>query len=590
MKNKLFNINFLKQNLKKSKTLMIAITIIMPIINFCFMIISKTEDYADENFINMLEVNKYIENIGLVIVPLALSIILFGYVYNKRKIDLINSMPISKKSIYITNFIGGILVILVYQVLFALSEIFAIATINAEIFKFASMQILKSFAYYFAAYTFLFAAECLSSALVGNVVTSFAMTYADVLFVPALVYLLALSFEKGLTWIPKIYPIPFNRLSSLTLKVIITFIWVLIYGIIGFKVFQKKKMEYSGEGFRTERTEIILKDIILTIPYILFLSVVTSPRYSGIMPEGGTYFFETSTVIKMFIIFIIISLTLYAIADLIFNKRIKFKTNLKNYIVYMLVFGLIFGPTFYIYNKNKYDNQISVDNLLKVEKIKDITLNEFYISDNEDFTMQKYLDEDSSYHHPDLIVDDQNIINYVYSIYQKNEERRANRLNDVYNNKTGQERYNTLAISFNLKNGEEDYNRLLVTKKEKEKIYDEIEKSDSFQKFKENLKIKKNTLGLTYNATTSINNYGYISETDFNKQKKDANDLLNSDFRKQINEYIDRASTIEDLEDLFNTGNLGYMVEIYMYTPNGIISQNINQEAIMARVKNNINL
>ena len=32
------------------------------------------------------------------------------------------------------------------------------------------------------------------------------------------------------------------------------------------------------------------------------------------------------------------------------------------------------------------------------------------------------------------------------------------------------------------------------------------------------------------------------------------------------------------------------MVEIYMYTPNGIISQNINQEAIMARVKNNINL
>lgn len=231
-----------------------------------------------------------------------------------------------------------------------------------------------------------------------------------------------------------------------------------------------------------------------------------------------------------------------------------------------------------------------MDNLLKVEKIKDITLNEFYISDNEDFTMQKYLDEDSSYHHPDLIVDDQNIINYVYSIYQKNEERRANRLNDVYNNKTGQERYNTLAISFNLKNGEEDYNRLLVTKKEKEKIYDEIEKSDSFQKFKENLKIKKNTLGLTYNATTSINNYGYISETDFNKQKKDANDLLNSDFRKQINEYIDRASTIEDLEDLFNTGNLGYMVEIYMYTPNGIISQNINQEAIMARVKNNINL
>ena len=121
MKNKLFNINFLKQNLKKSKTLMIAITIIMPIINFCFMIISKTEDYADENFINMLEVNKYIENIGLVIVPLALSIILFGYVYNKRKIDLINSMPISKKSIYITNFIGGILVILVYQVLFAFS-------------------------------------------------------------------------------------------------------------------------------------------------------------------------------------------------------------------------------------------------------------------------------------------------------------------------------------------------------------------------------------------------------------------------------------------------------------------------------------
>lgn len=591
MKNKLFNINFLKQNLKKSKTLMIAITIIMPIINFCFMIISKTEDYADENFINMLEVNKYIENIGLVIVPLALSIILFGYVYNKRKIDLINSMPISKKSIYITNFIGGILVILVYQVLFALSEIFAIATINAEIFKFASMQILKSFAYYFAAYTFLFAAECLSSALVGNVVTSFAMTYADVLFVPALVYLLALSFEKGLTWIPKIYPIPFNRLSSLTLKVIITFIWVLIYGIIGFKVFQKKKMEYSGEGFRTERAEIILKDIILTIPYILFLSVVTSPRSSGIMPEGGTYFFETSTVIKMFIIFIIISLTLYVIADLIFNKRIKFKTNLKNYIVYMLVFGLIFGPTFYIYNKNKYDNQISVDNLLKVEEIKSITMKEAFFPSNDEFIMQEYIDDDSENHRPEIVIDDQDAINYIYSVYQENAKRQVylNQPSYVINNPTRDVRYDTITVSFNLKNGEERHMSFYTTVAEKNVIYDDVEKSESFKNFKEAMKIKKNTLGTTA-ITNSISFYKYSLESDYNKQKNDAEDLLHNQFRQRINDYIDNATTIEELEDLFNTGDLECAVKIYIYTPNGIISQNINQEAIMARVKNNINL
>ena len=52
--------------------------------------------------------------LGTFILPIIISICLFNYIYKKKSVDFINSMPISRKSIFITNTILGIIIIIFF--------------------------------------------------------------------------------------------------------------------------------------------------------------------------------------------------------------------------------------------------------------------------------------------------------------------------------------------------------------------------------------------------------------------------------------------------------------------------------------------
>ena len=49
--------------------------------------------------------------IGMYIIPVAISMCLFGYVFRRNSVDFINSMPLSRKSIFVTNTVGWIILI-----------------------------------------------------------------------------------------------------------------------------------------------------------------------------------------------------------------------------------------------------------------------------------------------------------------------------------------------------------------------------------------------------------------------------------------------------------------------------------------------
>ena len=105
---KLFNIKYFFQNLKKSKTLLSLTILIVPILTLLILI---NINNMDINLTDMMYGCNTINLLGMYVIPICISFILFGYVFKRKSVDFIGSMPINRKSIFITNLIGGILII-----------------------------------------------------------------------------------------------------------------------------------------------------------------------------------------------------------------------------------------------------------------------------------------------------------------------------------------------------------------------------------------------------------------------------------------------------------------------------------------------
>ena len=112
--NKLFNKNYAIQNLKKSKGILIIMLIIIPIITLFCLYNQDNSRYAEPCEMAILIIANLI---GACIIPFILSNILLGYVYKKSSVDFVNSMPITRKKIYLTNIITGFLYIILLQLI-----------------------------------------------------------------------------------------------------------------------------------------------------------------------------------------------------------------------------------------------------------------------------------------------------------------------------------------------------------------------------------------------------------------------------------------------------------------------------------------
>ena len=91
---RLFNKEYLFQNIKKSLGPLCVSVCIMPILNFIlllFLAISGKNGYILD--LRTLSMFNYA---SIFILPLVLSICLFGFIFKKKSVDFINSMPISR--------------------------------------------------------------------------------------------------------------------------------------------------------------------------------------------------------------------------------------------------------------------------------------------------------------------------------------------------------------------------------------------------------------------------------------------------------------------------------------------------------------
>jgi len=310
---KLFNINFLKQNFKKSKVILSIFIGLIPILNTIILIMSFNNN---GNYVLGFTEVSVINFIGVYVLPVIVSICLFNYIYKKKSVDFINSMPISRKSVFVTNTIFGILIFLSMLIVNSLLMILLTFIFNIPI-PFSMM--FDYLWYWFIVYIFSFSATNLAMTVSGNAITQIVVTLLLIFLLPFThLFTTELSrFEySNRTYIecdkdeciPKeyycyddlecninkkanIYELNldkeyrnnytslFGYLTTLlygnkvsiinSVSIIKMIVLSIVYIILGYILFVKRKMEISETSFKNIHVHNIVKSLTL-IPVVAF--------------------------------------------------------------------------------------------------------------------------------------------------------------------------------------------------------------------------------------------------------------------------------------------------------------------------------
>lgn len=331
----LFNYKYFLQNMKKSKGLMILILTLVPMLTSIIIIsVGRNEifSFAELGIINIL---------CMYILPIVLSMCLFNFIYKKNSVDFMVSMPLSRKTIFLTNTIGGIGIIALMQLITAIAT-FLLSKIISSVTIFGGM-IWDVFVFFTFAYIFVFTVSNLAMTFSGNKFSQIATILLILFLVPFLVITTTIYSDLNSsydTYSSYIYEtneqdqaqISFVDLNNFTAPSYFTdllfggsyeynstvvlkmAVLSVVYIIIGVLLFDKKKFEMAGESFENEKVHLIVKGLTFVPFFALFCAL------------------DEESKVTAGLFFIAILAIYYFVFDLITNKKIKIRKSILSFV------------------------------------------------------------------------------------------------------------------------------------------------------------------------------------------------------------------------------------------------------------------
>ena len=440
---KWFNFKYLYQNFKKSKSLLLFLLCIIPFINLWMV------------GINLLNLN-YILDFGdlsnttaiiAFIFPVILAFILYGFVFRRNEVDFVISKPITRRQIFGSNLIGGIVLILLVILINTLG--FILLSLLTKLYI-PMGAVIDYFIYWFITYVFIFIISIFAISIAGNIMSSLIVIALVLLLYPTFTlieynarvnssdtYLVCqdsscmpegdycngdpdcladLNTGEYLYTVNDSYnatlnsPINYFNAGFSTKSIVKTIVLAIIYLIAAYYLFKKKKMENSEIGFQNKYLYKFIKILtFIPVTYLAYTLLVSNSIF--------------------FIIGIIICISYYYIYDLVIKREI---TNIIGNIGEVIIVSIIFMGCYYLLN-------ITYENNPKYLNVPDEVLVE-------------YSDADLSYRYV-VLVNDLNLINKLIKV--ENMDNSAN-----YNNITiylNEQKYMTKFISDNLEQELDNY-------------------------------------------------------------------------------------------------------------------------------------
>ena len=314
----LFKFNYLKENIKKSKAIILLCILLLPILNG-IVLLMKCSD-GTKFMPNIYEISGFVL-FGMYIIPVILSLTLFGFVYKKGSIDFTLSMPINKKQIFLTNTIGGICIIFIMQIVnFIIMLLISLIYSNIII----SYRMLFDILFiYSISYIFVFVCTNIAVSVSSNKITSIVVTLLILFLFPFIstfinsndfsyygnnpikiecindsckplnyycdnvkcevdrknnIYTTNIKKYDNIT-----YTMPYELIkitvfgiegdSNINKSIIKMVFLSIIYIIVGMVLFNIKKFEVVGTSFKNEKIHIFVRTLT-TIPILCFSYVI----------------------------------------------------------------------------------------------------------------------------------------------------------------------------------------------------------------------------------------------------------------------------------------------------------------------------
>ena len=335
---KFFKKNYALQNMKKSKGILAIMLIVIPVITIFCLYAHDSSRYVNPYEIFVAGGANFF---GMIIIPFILSNVLYGYVYKRNSIDFINSMPINRKNLYFTNIVVGILYILILQVITFLFASIYIVSVGDSLF---SIKLMFDIALAMSlAYAFLYICSTLALTVSGNrfiqlvvlIIVLFTIPFVRMTNLGSFIQNSKSIFLVNDNGIATEHFIDEEHVFAMPLTTFISFVGedrvlepksalltlglAVLYTIIGYKLFEKRKMENTGNSFESEKLHLLVKGITLYPVWVVLYQIYDELEIPQLL-------------LIMFVVFVY-----YFVYDLITIKKIKFKTTCVAFVVTSVV-------------------------------------------------------------------------------------------------------------------------------------------------------------------------------------------------------------------------------------------------------------
>lgn len=175
----LFNFKFLKENMKRSKAIMLLCVFLIPVINvISFLMRFVNSSYATPDIFEL----STLSIVGLYIVPIILSITLFSFVYKRKSSDFVMSFPVTRKQIFLSNTLGGIILIIVMNLVNAIFALIASLLLSNVFIDYK--MVFDMFLFWSISYIFVFVCTNIAVCLSSNKITTVVVTLLILFLIP----------------------------------------------------------------------------------------------------------------------------------------------------------------------------------------------------------------------------------------------------------------------------------------------------------------------------------------------------------------------------------------------------------------------
>ena len=484
---KSFNFAFFKQNIKKSKGATFLAILICPLILSIYLVVTGINVYSP--YVVPVTVLKATDLFFMYIIPFVLSVILFGFVFKKSSTDFINSMPINRKTMFITNTIGGIILITINQLLIGfVTLLWTTIFTNLMILPNSLVDILITS---WISYIFVFIASNLAMTIAGTKQSQFVAVALIVFLVPVLWELISLEREtekydypyggyysiennydlsitsdSETTYYDTVdtrtrYTMPFELIrggGNYTTETIVKMVVLsAVYTVVGWQLYKRKKMEYSEESFGNLKLHILIKSLTL-VPVLLFANFIN-------------YYTDSLTVT---VIAIILSAVYYILFDILSKRKVPIRITLLSFVATVIV---VQGVSSFLEGAS-HEKTVKLD----IEDIKAISIG---YNSNQDLWSWGL---DNSYS-GDAFLDDIELLDIII----KGRERVLNAGSDDYYSSYPYTSYGHKEIDFNIKtnSGKEYYIQTSIAGEYYDKLMKKLSENEEYREYITNKIINK---------------------------------------------------------------------------------------------------